>query len=214
MPIFVMRQHVRHRTATINEYSGRYSEMSNECYMPERDYLQQQSTSNKQGRADNDSFISEHNKHLWEDKQIDVLSKAYRGALDCYRDLLDENLARELARSVLPVANYTELYWKINLHNFFHYCKLRMDPHAQQEIRDYATAMFKLVERQLPLACEAFKDYIFEAQTFSKQEVVVLRKMLDTIKKEMFLEELKGPEAVERYGMTRRELDEFAAKIK
>ena len=135
LPIFVMRQLVRHRTAKLNEYSGRYSVMSDDCYVPEPEYIQPQSMSNKQGRA---GELSDG----WKRKYKTIISDITTKAIIAYELLLGNKtiehggLTRELARTVLPVSNYTECYWKIDLHNFFHFCKLRMDSHAQQEIQD------------------------------------------------------------------------------
>ena len=170
LPIFVMRQLVRHRTANLNEYSGRYSVMSNEFYLPEGDYLAKQSTTNSQGRGE---VLEQQGLLQFEFNRI------YDGASMAYQVLLEHDLSREVARAVLPVANYTECIWKIDLHNFFHFVKLRSDSHAQREIRDYADAMYELVKPNFPLCCEAFEDYIQGATTFSKQEMGVIRELLE-----------------------------------
>jgi len=169
LPIFVMRQLVRHRTANLNEYSGRYSVMSNEFYLPEGDYLAKQSTTNSQGRGE---VLEQQGLLQFEFNRI------YDGASMAYQVLLEEDLSREVARAVLPVANYTECIWKIDLHNFFHFVKLRSDNHAQREIRDYADAMYELVKPNFPLCCEAFEDYVQGATTFSKQEMGVIKELL------------------------------------
>jgi len=170
LPIFIMRQLVRHRTANLNEYSGRYSVMSNEFYLPEGDYLAKQSTTNSQGRGE---VLEQQGLLQFEFNRI------YDGASMAYQVLLEEDLSREVARAVLPVANYTECIWKIDLHNFFHFVKLRSDSHAQREIRDYADAMYELVKPNFPLCCEAFEDYVQGATTFSKQEMGVIRELLE-----------------------------------
>ena len=170
LPIFVMRQLVRHRTANLNEYSGRYSVMSNEFYLPEGDYLAKQSTTNSQGRGE---VLEQQGLLQFEFNRI------YDGASMAYQVLLEHDLSREVARAVLPVANYTECIWKIDLHNFFHFVKLRSDSHAQREIRDYADAMYELVKPNFPLCCEAFEDYVQGATTFSKQEMGVIRELLE-----------------------------------
>ena len=170
LPIFIMRQLVRHRTANLNEYSGRYSVMSNEFYLPEGDYLAKQSTTNSQGRGE---VLEQEGLLQFEFNRI------YDGASTAYQVLLEEDLSRELARAVLPVANYTECIWKIDLHNFFHFVKLRSDSHAQREIRDYSDAMYELVKPNFPLCCEAFEDYIQGATTFSKQEMGVIKELLE-----------------------------------
>ena len=170
LPIFIMRQLVRHRTANLNEYSGRYSVMSNEFYLPEGDYLAKQSTTNSQGRGE---VLDQQGLLQFEFNRI------YDGASMAYQVLLEHDLSREVARAVLPVANYTECIWKIDLHNFFHFVKLRSDSHAQREIRDYADAMYELVKPNFPLCCEAFEDYVQGATTFSKQEMGVIKELLE-----------------------------------
>ena len=173
LPIFVMRQLVRHRTAKLNEYSGRYSVMSDDCYIPEQEYIQPQSMSNKQGRG---GELSDG----WKQKYKTIISDITNKAKTAYELLLGNKtiehggLTRELARTVLPVSNYTECYWKIDLHNFFHFCKLRMDSHAQQEIQDYAIPMFEMVKPHFPIATEAFEDYDLNSKLFSRMEMNVL----------------------------------------
>ena len=169
LPIFVMRQLVRHRTANLNEYSGRYSVMSNEYYLPQADYLQKQSTTNNQGR--NEVLPNKGSLHF-------EFNRVYDTAQITYENLLEEDLARELSRIVLPVANYTECIWKIDLHNFFHFIRLRSDSHAQREIRDYSDAMYELVKPKFPLCCEAFEDYVRDAVTFSKHEMELIREAI------------------------------------
>jgi thymidylate synthase (FAD) len=193
LPIFIMRQLVRHRTANLNEYSGRYSVMSDEFYLPEGDYLAKQSTTNSQGRGE---VLEQQGLLQFEFNRI------YDGASMAYQVLLEHDLSREVARALLPVANYTECIWKIDLHNFFHFVKLRSDSHAQREIRDYADAMYELVKPNFPLCCEAFEDYIQGATTFSKQEMEIIREKLD------------GSWTMSDYNLSERESKEFLEKLK
>ena len=178
LPIFVMRQLVRHRTAKLNEYSGRYSIMSDDCYAPELEYIQPQSKSNKQGR---DGELSDVWKKGYYCRIHDIITKATMA----YKYLIGNEtvshggLTRELARTVLPVSNYTECYWKIDLHNFFHFCKLRMDDHAQQEIQDYAKPMYEMVKPHFPIASEAFEDYSLDSINLSRMEMGVLKYVFD-----------------------------------
>ena len=178
LPIFVMRQVIRHRTASVNEYSGRYSIMTDDCYNPELEYIQPQSQTNKQGR---DGELSEG----WKNKYKTIIRDITTSTLIAYKSLVGdgdfgrEGLSRELSRIVLPVSNYTECYWKIDLHNFFHFCRLRMDSHAQQEIQDYAKAMYELVKPHFPIAVEAFEDYSLGSKSFSRMEMDVLRYVMD-----------------------------------
>ena len=164
MPIFVMRQHVRHRMANINEYSGRYSVMSNEFYIPDRSRLQIQSTSNKQGSGtllpDLEAEIAANTiKRVSAESYLDYLSLIADEGGRNYGLENPQGLTRELARTVLPVSNYTELYWKIDLKNLLHYINLRADQHAQWEIQQFANAFALFVEQKCPFALEAFNDY-------------------------------------------------------
>ena len=172
LPIFVMRQLVRHRTANLNEYSGRYSVMSDDFYFPKGEELKPQSTTNKQGREEG-GLGADTGEIEFE------IFRIFDGASTAYKNLLDWNLSRELSRIVLPVSNYTEVIWKIDLHNFFHVVKLRADEHAQKEIQDYANAMYDLVKPKFPLCCEAWEDYVRDGVSFSKQEMDVIKELLE-----------------------------------
>jgi thymidylate synthase (FAD) len=168
MPIFVARQWIRHRTASLNEYSARYSVLSNEFYSPKLEYISEQSKTNNQGREGSFSLA----KAEIVKKAIDDANSA---SYNMYEILLDTNLSREIARGVIPSNVYTEMYWKCNLHNIFHFLKLRMDSHAQREIRDYANAMGSIVQDAFPMAWAAFDDYVVNVVSFSKKEQDLLR---------------------------------------
>ena len=204
LPIFVMRQLVRHRTANLNEYSGRYSVMSNEYYLPEADYLQKQSSTNNQGRSE--VLPSTGLLHY-------EFNRIYDNAQIAYENLLNEELTKELARAVLPVANYTECIWKIDLHNFFHFVKLRADKHAQREIQDYANAMYELVKPKFPLCCEAFEDYNRDAVTFSKQEMNVIRELLECTDTKAALAGMSIKAGTLEHKLGKRERTEFLEKL-
>ncbi len=194
LPIFVARQWIRHRTANVNEYSGRYSEMKDEFYVPSVEHIRPQSTTNKQGRSD-ETFSPE------EAERMRTVMETTQGSLYAeYQELLGTNLAREIARINLPVSNYTEWYWKIDLHNLFHFMRLRIDPHAQYEIRVYGEALASVVKAAVPIAFEAFEDYILHSQRFSKKELAVLRGIISTTTPDQSVLEgagLKGREAQE-----------------
>jgi thymidylate synthase (FAD) len=194
LPIFVMRQLVRHRTANLNEYSGRYSVMSDDFYFPKGKELKPQSTTNKQGREDGE--LCNPGEIEWE------IYRILDGASTAYKNLIDWDLSRELARLVLPVANYTEVIWKIDLRNFFHFYHLRSDSHAQDEIRHFSDAMWKLVEPHFPICCEAFIDYVVEAKTFTKAEMAIIK------------DNLQGSWVMSKYGLSERESKEFLEKLK
>lgn len=152
MPIFVARQWIRHRTANVNEYSGRYSVMKDEFYIPDLDNIRQQSKTNKQG---GDQQMSTMDAQGF----LDVLNETCDKAYATYQEYIEKGVAREQSRMILPVNNYTEWYWKIDLHNLFHFLGLRCDKHAQMEIRVFADAMLKLIEPIVPVAVEAWNDY-------------------------------------------------------
>jgi thymidylate synthase (FAD) len=183
LPIFVARQWIRHRMANVNEYSARYSVMDREFYIPEPAQLAAQSAANRQGRGD----------VLEGDEAAEVLALLRDDAArnyDHYAHMLNETadgsiaddgrqgLARELARMNLTLNTYTQWYWKTDLHNLLHFCRLRADAHAQYEIRVYAEAMLGTVKAWVPAAYEAFLDYRLGAITFSAQMLSVLKRML------------------------------------
>jgi len=224
LPIFIMRQLVRHRTASLNEYSGRYSIMTEECYEPSDEYLKPQSQVNKQG---SDGDLPKICKNSYKQKIHGAINKA----IVAYRFLLGTEsatwgglgLSRELARTVLPVSNYTECYWKIDLHNFFHFCRLRMDSHAQQEIRDYAKVMYEMVKPEVPLAAEAFEDYSLNSVSFSRMEVDVLQYAFKKFPEMQsssgfiqnitsYISKLKNDD--NNFGMSNREWKELEEKLK
>src|SRR5688572_3316929 len=171
MPIFVARQWVRHRTARLNEISGRYSLMQHEFYVPEPEHVCYQSESNRQGRSE---ALPEAEAR----EVIAAMEKEQREMYANYGSLLDKNVARELARANLPNSLYTEWYWQIDLHNLFHFLRLRMDPHAQYEIRVYAEAMAECAKAVAPIAYEAFEEHILGSVTFSRAEGHALAAML------------------------------------
>jgi len=167
MPIFVARQWVRHRTANINEYSLRYSEARDEFYIPHPEHIQFQSKVNKQGRAEEVPVALKQ-------KVQDYFKELSTLCFQRYMELQKAGIARELARAILPVNIYTEWYWKNDLHNTFHFLHLRMDDHAQLEIREYAHAMAKLVKQVAPMAYEAFEDYRVHGVHFSRLEKEII----------------------------------------
>jgi thymidylate synthase (FAD) len=175
MPIFVARQWIRHRTASVNEVSGRYSVVKDEFYMPQVKSICAQSPLNKQGRADEPL-----NTVAVYDFQEDCAGIA-QDAYGAYTRNLGDGIARELARINLPLSLYTEWYWKIDLHNLLHFLALRCDSHAQYEIRVFADAMLELITPIVPLTIEAWNDYhpLRGGMRLSRLEVDALRKMLE-----------------------------------
>jgi thymidylate synthase (FAD) len=172
MPIFVARQWVRHRTARLNEISGRYSVLADQFYQPAVSALRTQSKSNKQGRSD--APLSQGDAQR-------VLHRLLQGAGSAYADytwFLKTGLAREVARIGLPLSLYTEMYWQIDLHNLFHFLKLRLSAHAQAEIREYGVVLARLTKAVCPVAYEAFEEHVLHGIAFSKTEQEQLRSAL------------------------------------
>lgn len=167
MPIFIARQWIRHRTANVNEYSARYSVMPDRFYRPTVDNVRQQSMLNRQG---GEQPVDEMTAQQF----LDYLAKTEAHYQE-YEQLLNKGVSRELARIGLPLGIYTEWYWKCDLHNILHFLSLRMDAHAQQEIRDYAYAMFALIQPIVPVVAEAFLDYEFEGVHLTRLEIEALR---------------------------------------
>lgn len=173
MPIFVARQWIRHRTARVNEISGRYSVLKDEFYLPRREDICFQSVSNKQGRSD--VPVPDELK----DQVLELLAEDQEREYASYQELLNKEIARELARINLPLSLYTEWYWQMDLHNLFHFLKLRMDFHAQREIRDYAVVIFDIAKKVCPIACEAFSEHIEGSVQFSRSEMEALTGLLN-----------------------------------
>lgn len=172
MPIFIARQWVRHRTASINEVSGRYSILPCEQYIPSTDHISLQSADNKQGRS------SEPLTQDIIDRTLKNLRESAESANQAYCNMLEDNIAREIARICLPLSQYTEWYWKSDLHNLLHFLQLRLHPHAQYEIRVFAQAMAELIKPIVPITYEAFEDYILNSHTFSSMELELIRSLL------------------------------------
>ncbi|MBM3610843.1 MAG: FAD-dependent thymidylate synthase [Alphaproteobacteria bacterium] len=183
LPIFVARQWIRHRTANINEYSARYSILDKEFYTPQPDVLSSQSTTNNQGRG---SVL----KGTEAERVLMLLKRDAEQCYASYEEMLNENelgdprdpskqgLTRELARINLPVSFYTQWYWKIDLHNLFHFMSLRGDPHAQYEIRAYVDVMLDIVKEWVPFAYEAFMEHKVHGAYFSKSGLDVIKRMI------------------------------------
>ena len=172
LPIFVARQWIRHRTARLNEISGRYSVMKDDFYLPDPADIALQSTDNKQGRSE---------EALSADAAAGVRSafaEGQRQAYAGYSGLIDQGIARELARINLPLSLYTEWYWQIDLHNLFHFLELRLDAHAQREIRLYAEVLFAITQKVAPLCCESFERHILGGVSFSQEELAELKRRL------------------------------------
>jgi thymidylate synthase (FAD) len=172
MPIFVARQWVRHRTGRMNEVSGRYSIMKDEFYVPAAENIALQSPDNKQGRA------AEPLPAEKAEKVRNNFEEGQERAYAAYTGLVEDGLAREIARINLPLSLYTEFYWQMDLHNLFHFLKLRLDAHAQLEIREYAKVLLLLAGKVAPVATASFSNYMEQGVTFSGEEMEALRQIL------------------------------------
>jgi thymidylate synthase (FAD) len=160
MPIYIARQHLRHRTASVNEMSARYSIVPKEYYEPSE--LRGQSEINHQG-SEGVVDIDQNDMHSHLENSFDI-----------YEKLLEDGCCREQARGNLPQSTYTEFYWKINLHNLMHYLRLRMDSHAQKEIQEYARAIYELIQPLVPISMEAFMDFRVDAIQLTGPEIRAL----------------------------------------
>jgi thymidylate synthase (FAD) len=179
MPIFVARQLVRHRTARMNEISGRYSQMQEEFYLPEAETVRFQSKTNKQGRD------TEEVSPQLRARVLEILARDQEGAFQGYQEMLDADIARELARINLPLSLYTQMYWQIDLRNLLHFIQLRLDHHAQYEIRVYAEAMSQVVKAVTPFTWEAFERHVIGSVRLSKEQVEELTAHLSATKPDL-----------------------------
>ena len=195
MPIFVARQFMRHRTASINEVSARYTELPGEFFIPEE--LMIQAKDNKQGRSEE--------RLPADDMYIAEMSADAQKAHNKYKALLDEGVSREIARTMLPISIYTKFIWKMDLHNLMHFLHLRLDPHAQEEIREYAEIIENFVKMYFPITHEAFVDYVRDSYTCSKMEVNLVKQLLKDVPK---IDNMGT-----QLGMTEREIKEFRERF-
>jgi thymidylate synthase (FAD) len=207
LPIFVARQWIRHRTASINEYSARYSILDNEFYIPAPEQLAAQSAANRQGR---DRVLEGEEAQ----RVLEMLRRDSENAYEDYAEMLNEDaggnkrdegrlgLARELARMNLSLNFYTQWYWKTNLHNLLHFLSLRADAHAQFEIRVYATAMLDILRRWTPLTYDAFMDYRMGGIGLSAKGLAVVKRLIGG-------EALQQPDS----GLSKREWRELMADL-
>lgn len=168
VPMDVWRQWIRHRTASVNEYSTRYSEAIEEKQTTNPDQWRLQAKGNKQG---SDGILdSEVGARLSSEE-----ARLHEHSQRVYEGRLKEGVAREQARKDLPLSTYTEAYWKIDLHNLLHFLELRLHPHAQWEIRQYARSILEVVEPIVPLTVQAFRDYRLNAVMLSGPEILRIR---------------------------------------
>ena len=218
LPVFVARQLIRHRTASVNEYSMRYSLPVMQFYMPKPNDMGTQSKKNKQGRAEPvSSEQADIIQNKWKEMQV--------SAVEFYEHLISKeiDMAREIARIGLPLSIYTEWFWTIDLHNLLHFMSLRSDGHAQWEIQQFSNVKAAMVRRVAPIAYEAWIDYKFQGHHFSRMEMVVLREMVKYSVRRSFKIIEKHQVSIdtdpwitkrcEELGMGKREIDEFIEAV-
>ena len=209
MPMFVARQWIRHRTASVNEYSGRYSLMPMLFYQPDTTQLQTQTGKNRQGRSGDPLPAVEQAAAIERWNSVRAASR------EAYEWLTAHDVARELARIDLPLSTYTQWYWKIDMHNLMHFLRLRVDAHAQWEIQQYGRVMAGMLKRVAPLSYEAWIDYDVCGARLGRGELAALRQLLRAdddgvgTRDGMRLD----PAALEGLGLSRREVREFIDKL-
>jgi thymidylate synthase (FAD) len=209
MPMFVARQWVRHRTASLNETSGRYSLMPLLFYTPPQDQFALQSRSNNQGREGGaPQEVYREAVERWE--------RLRQEAGAAYTWLLEEDVARELARIDLPLSTYTQWYWKIDLHNLLHFLSLRVDPRAQWEIQQYARVIAGMVKRVAPLSFEAWVDYDLESRPLTRAERDVLSRLVTADAEGVRARDgaSVGADGLAASGLSKREIEELAEKLR
>jgi len=210
MPMFVARQWIRHRMVSVNEYSGRYSLMPLLFYTPDYEDFAIQSASNRQGRDGSSAprEVYEEAVRRWD--EVRSLSS------DAYGWLVEEDVARELARIDLPLSTYTQWYWKIDLHNLFHFLSLRADSHAQWEIQEFARVMAGMMKRVAPLSYEAWLDYEFAGEHMSHGELEALRQLIETGDDQLRARDgaALDIEALKGSGLSKREAIELVEKLR
>lgn len=218
IPLVVLAQMIRHRTANINQISARYSLMDNEFYIPERENIGVQSSVNRQGRGEEVEFAKAEEFRTW-------LILASQEAYGKYEYFLNDDgtgkpvdtdkpmLARELARMGLPQNLYTQLVWKCDLHNIFHFLGLRMEGHAQWEVRQYANAMGQIVKDSFPISYKAFEDYEFNAMNMSVPEQDIIKNLL--AERGIVFTEEEIQQTADKLGLTnKRERQDVLDKLK
>jgi thymidylate synthase (FAD) len=207
MPIFVARQWIRHRTASVNEYSGRYSLLPLLFYKPDSAQLQAQSASNRQGRAGAPlDALYEEAVGRWD--------RVRREAADGYEWLVGHDVARELARIDLPLSLYTQWYWKIDLHNLLHFLTVRVDPHAQYEIRAFGRVMAGMLARVAPLTFEAWVDFDLCGTSLSRGERQALAQLVRVRDGDLEATGARvGAADLDALGLSAREVAELREKL-
>jgi len=208
MPMFIARQWIRHRTANVNEYSGRYSLMPMLFYTPDEAQLQTQSQRNNQGRSGQAvaAEVYAEAQRRW--------AAIRRESTDAYGWLTGNEVARELARIDLPLSTYTQWYWKIDLHNLLHFLTLRVDAHAQWEIQEFGRVMAGMLKRVAPLSYEAWIDYDVRGAHVSRAELDALRALVKVEGEDLAASGRLDKAALAEHGLANREIEELLGKLR
>jgi thymidylate synthase (FAD) len=232
IPIFVMRQLVRHRTASLNEYSARYSELSDEFYLPDIENIKPQSKTNNQGRSGELSEDDAYMAHKLMGTAFEYSYATYQALLGKDGDIdagwsdefPEEGIARELARTVMPVSGYTEVFFKQDLRCLLHMIALRADSHAQHEIQVMANAMYELIKPLYPATCEAYEDYVRDGMKLSSMDKNLMEEVIkiSNLKNISFADAYKDISSrydtetvfIDQFRMSKRELTEFKKTFK
>lgn len=172
MPIFIARQWMRHRMASINEFSGRYSEMKDEFYIPEDFRLQ-----SKQNHQGSDGYLDSETNLKFQNELFDHNQSTF----EQYRKMIDTGVSRELSRIILPVSTYTSFFWKIDLHNLLKFLRLRMDETAQEEIAAYAEEIWEIVKVWVPATAKSFETHFLKSIKLSHSEVSTLKNAIQKL---------------------------------
>lgn len=215
-PIFVFRQWHRHRTWAFNEYSGRYSEMKDEYYVPQEQHVTAQNPHNKQGGSN--AILPPLNIDNSDEWEEDVKTWSWHDHFQGEQELIRQNyerylktgMRRELARINLPLSQYSEMYATVNLHNLLHFTKLRQDSHAQYEIRVYADALIDIIRPIVPIAVEAYEEYVLKSLTLTQKDQQAISKLLQNVAY------LRAPEIITKADGVfdnEREKQEFLQKL-
>ncbi len=209
MPMFIARQWIRHRTASVNEYSGRYSLMPMLFHTPTAEQLQTQSRQNNQGRSGQpvDDAMYREALERWE--------RIRKESASAYEWMTSHDVARELARIDLPLSTYTQWYWKIDLHNLLHFLKLRVDSHAQWEIQEYGRVMAGMLKRVAPQSYEAWIDYDVCGTRMSRMELDALRRLVSASEDSFSAQSGASLDAgaLKELGLSKREVRELVEKL-
>lgn len=201
-PFFVERQWIRHRTGKTQEVSARYSQLPGEIFDLPLDRIVKAPSGSNNRQGSGESFSDEEKPHF-----LKAYNENTQESVELYNDFCKADMAPEVARMHLPLATYTRKRWKCDLHNLLHFLGLRMDPHAQKEIRDYADAVAHYTKQLFPITYKAFEDYRLNAITFSATEIELLRSWVDS-------EVLSVVNESHVYGkLGKTELIEFKAKL-